>query len=102
DPEFYAGGRGWLAAPLMTGRSAAADGADDLETIAARHRRARIEAARHDLAVALDRDPLARKSQCVHELGDRGSVVRHLGGDTVQHQRQHRLVSFGIDASPVA
>src|SRR5690606_32823126 len=51
-------------------RSAAADGHDDLEAVAGRERLGVVPAARHDLAVALDRDPSAREPEFGEQRGD--------------------------------
>jgi hypothetical protein len=48
--------------------SAAADGDDDFERIAIGEHLIRMAAARHDFAVALDRDPLAGKLEALEQL----------------------------------
>jgi len=51
-------------------RSAATDGADDLDPVAFGELRRRVLAARNDFAVALQRDALIRQTHALDEFGD--------------------------------
>ncbi len=72
-----------LAGPL-----AAADRAHDLQPVAARDGRVRVAAPRHDLAVLLDGDALAREAEPRDEFRD-GVRVRDIGRAAVQGQCEH-------------
>jgi hypothetical protein len=60
--------------------SASSDRNHDFESIAVVERGSGMLAARDDLAVALDGDPLARCVQALQQAGDRGAARQPMSG----------------------
>ena len=77
--------------PDAPAASAAADGDDDLQTIAADKRRAGMLAAWHDLAIFFDRDAFARQIQRFDQLTD-GKRCRKAAGLAIDMKFNHRTL----------
>lgn len=60
-------------------RSAAANGDDDFDTVSFRQDGFRVAAARHDLAIAFDRDALARVAQELDQFRHRKTIREPAG-----------------------